>query len=195
MSIIPSGCASCGDRLGASDETCRSCGAAVAPATHPLYGVVSRAAQHEQDGSGRIVVTTRDFMVLEELARLRLRPDDPARHALLDALEQCQVVPPDKVAAEVVTLDSRVVFRVDAGTAEERVVGLPDAHGVPGWSLPVTTPRGLAMLGLRAGSTIISHRRDGSSERIEILSVPYQPEQAARGWRAQSGGDDPPPAA
>jgi hypothetical protein len=77
------------------------------------------------------------------------------------------------------------------------------------------------MLGLRAGSTIVCHRSDGTSERAEILSILYQPEEiaqyrtapnamgigsvsplvprssagAAHDGRPPYGGDDPPPAA
>lgn len=180
MSMILMTCASCGARLRLADKACRSCRATVSPIRHPLFGIVARTALDGSRDGDRVVVTARDFMVLEELARLWLRPEDPARRALLEMLEQCQVVPPDRVAADVVTLDSRVLFRVNGSAMEERVIVLPDAHDVPGRSLPVTAPRALAMLGLRAGSTIVSHRRDGSSERIEILSIAYQPEEAAR---------------
>jgi regulator of nucleoside diphosphate kinase len=214
-------CAFCSATLRLADKVCRSCRAAVSPVRHPLFGIVARTALDEPGGREGLVVTARDFMVLEELARLWLRPEDPARRALLQTLEQCQVVAPDSVAADVVTLDSRVVFRVNEGAVEERVIVLPDAHAVPGQPLPVTAPRALAMLGLRAGSTIVSHRRDGSSECIEILAVAYQPEEVARRRKAPvvvgtglasplvpprfvgaaydgrppPGGDDPPPVA
>jgi regulator of nucleoside diphosphate kinase len=214
-------CASCGARLRLADKACQSCKAAVSPVRHPLFGVVGRTALDKPRDGDRVVVTARDFMVLEELARLWLRQEDSARRALLRMLEQCEVVAPDRVAADVVTLDSRVVFRVNGGAAEERVIVLPDACDLPGRSLPVTAPRALAMLGLHAGSTIVCHRRDGTSERIEILSIAYQPEAAARrqstpnaigtgsvsplaprgsaeatyGRRPPHGGDEPPPAA
>jgi regulator of nucleoside diphosphate kinase len=187
----------------------------------PSLGIVGRAVLDEPRDGDQIVVTARDFMVLEELARLRLRPADSTRFALLQMLEQCQVVPSDRVAASVVTLESRVVFRVNGGAEEERVIVLPDAGGVLHESLPLTAPRALAMLGLRAGSTIVCRRSDGISESVEILSIPYQPEEiaqyrsapnavgigsvsplvprssagAAHDSRPRYGGDDPPPAA
>jgi regulator of nucleoside diphosphate kinase len=77
-----------------------------------------------------------------------------------------------------------VVFSVDGRTAEECVLVHPDGHTLPGWSLPVTTPRGLAMLGLRAGSKAKAERLGGSTESIDILSVAYQPDEAARQRRA-----------
>ncbi|MBV1796181.1 hypothetical protein [Siccirubricoccus sp. G192] len=176
MSVIPMTCASCGAMLGAAGDACRRCGEAAIRASH-----------HEpRDGEG-VVVTARDFMLLDELARLRLRPDSPAARELLGKLERCQVVSLDQVEADIVTLDSRVVFSVDGGAEEQRVLVHPDGHTLPGWSLPVTTPRGLAMLGLRAGSTTMAERHGGSTERIDILLVAYQPEEARRRRAATAG--------
>jgi regulator of nucleoside diphosphate kinase len=177
VSVIHVTCASCGAMLGAAGDACRRCGEAAI-----------RASRHEpRDGEG-IVVTARDFMLLDELARLRLRLGSPAARGLLGKLERCQVVPLDQVAADVVTLDSRVVFSVDGGAEEQRVLVHPDGHTLPGWSLPVTAPRGLAMLGLRAGSTAMAERHGGSTERIDIRFVAYQPEEEARRRRAATAG-------
>jgi regulator of nucleoside diphosphate kinase len=180
VSVINVICASCGAVLGAADDVCRRCGAAVPPARHPLFGIAARAARSESPDAETVVVTARDFMVLEELARLWLRPHEPAARALVETLERCQVVPPDAVAADVVTLNSRVVFSADGGDAEARVLVHPGEHAVPGWSLPVTTPRGLGMLGRRAGSTVTVTRNGDDAERIRILSLAYQPEEAER---------------
>jgi hypothetical protein len=61
-------------------------------------------------------------MVLEELARLRLRSSEPTARGLIDKLERCQMVPPGTVVSDGVTLGSRVVFRGDASAAEARVL-------------------------------------------------------------------------
>ena len=90
-------------------------------------------------------------MLLEELARLRLSFGSPAARGPLGKLERCRVVPPDKVAADVVTLDSRVVFRADEGAEEERVLVYPDGHTLARLVAARPAPRGLAMLSLRIG--------------------------------------------
>ncbi len=166
-----------------------------------------------------INITARDFMLLEELVRLHLHPDSLAARGLTEKLGRCRVVVPDKVEADVVTLDSRVAFSINGGAPEERVLVLPNGPNLQGWSLPVTTPRGLAMLGNRAGMTVTAERSGGIIESIDILSVAFQPEEAARrraarmtsarsaslvplrrpaGLRARrppGDGEDPPPAA
>jgi hypothetical protein len=105
VSVINVICASCGAMLGA----------AVPPARHPLFGLAARTARRESLDAEAVVVTARDFMVLEELARLWLRLHEPAARALVEKLERCHVVPPDAVAADVVTLNSRVVFNAEGG--------------------------------------------------------------------------------
>jgi hypothetical protein len=49
-------------------------------------------------------------------------------------------------------------------------------HAAAGWRLPVTTPRGLALLGRTAGDVIAAPWRDGDAERLHLLEVPHQPE-------------------
>jgi regulator of nucleoside diphosphate kinase len=210
----------CASAAPCSARQTRSAGGAARPFRPP--GLAARTARRESLDAEAVVVTARDFMVLEELARLWLRPHEPAARALVEKLERCHVVPPDAVATDVVTLNSRVVFNAEGGEAEARVLVHPGEHAVPGWSLPVTTPRGLAILGRRAGSTVTAERHGTGAERIRILSVAYQPEEAARrrrattpdaaassppsflrkpagarsaGRRPPHGGEDPPPAA
>lgn len=185
MSVIDVSCASCGVMLNAAVSTCRRCGMAVQPTRHPLFGAVARTAHQEARNSEEdIVVTARGFMLLEELARLRLDRGSSAARGLLQTLERCRVVPPDRIAVDVVTLGSRVVFSANGRAEEQRVIVHPDAHTFPGWSLPVTVPRGLAMLGRCAGSTVVAERPGWDTERIDILFVAYQPEEEMRRRRA-----------
>lgn len=180
MSVNHVTCTLCGSILGGASSACRGCGATASSGRHPLFGAVARNPDYEPDGAKDLTITAHDFILLEELARLRLNPECPAAHGLLEKLELCRVVKPDMVEPDVVTLNSRVVFSVDGNAAEERVLVLPDGHTLQGWSLPVTAPRGLGMLGLRAGTTFVVERYTGMTERIEILSVAYQPEENAR---------------
>jgi len=134
-----------------------------------------RQEQHVcETGDPGILITARDFMVLEDLARFSMRPADAVTRLLIDKLEQCRVLPPGILSRDVVTLNSRVLFGLDEHPAEARVLVHPDDITRSGWTLSVTSLRGLALLGRRAGSTVDVEQRDGSRERIRILSVMHQ---------------------
>lgn len=192
MSDITRSCTACGSTLAAADRQCRECGEATPLRRQSLFRIVTSAAAantaNEGEDAGAVVIISRDFMQLEELACLRLDRDDPVARRLREKLDRSRVVPPGSVPPGTVTLGSRVLFSVDRGPVESRVLVLPDGHALYGWSLPVTTPRGLAMLGLRAGATALAERRDGGVERLAIRAVAYQPDDRRPGCGAPTGG-------
>jgi regulator of nucleoside diphosphate kinase len=127
--------------------------------------------------------------MLERFARLRLQPDDPAAQALLEKLDKARILRVETIAADIATLGSRVVFSVDDGRPEARVLVLPAQHAAAGWTLPVTTPRGMALLGRAAGATVTAARHDGTTERLHVLDVIHQPEAAAATAAAAMRGE------
>ena len=152
MTSVVSICVVCGDAVAAPVEVCYACDTAAVPAT-PSCSVAARDTP---------VLTVRDFAVLERFARLRLRPNDPVSAALLAKLDRSTIFPIDTIAPNVATLGSRVIFSVDGGPPEARVLVLPARHCPAGWTLPVTTPRGLALLGHASGALVSATRQDGS---------------------------------
>lgn len=176
-------CIACGTPLAAADRQCRGCGAANPLPRQSLFRIVTGAAAANApsavEDAGPVVITSSDFMQLEELACLQLDRGDPITRRLREMLDHCRVVPPASAPPDIVTLDARVQFSVDGGPVESRVLVLPDGHGLYGWSLPVTTPRGLAMLGRRTGATALAEGRDGGVERIAIRSVAHPSDSAA----------------
>jgi regulator of nucleoside diphosphate kinase len=83
-------------------------------------------------------------------------------------------MPPD-----VVTMNSRVRFVVEpAGREVEMTLVYPrDFTGGPG-QLSVTTPAGVAVLGLAVGQQIEWIAPNGQTVRARIVDIPYQPERA-----------------
>lgn len=169
-------CLFCGARLDGTESLCPTC-RKNAPALRcfrfeVIEGASSSSAQpSEAIEGGDIIITTRDHFVLDEIACLRMRSGDAAARILIEKLKCSKIVSPEDVPADVITLGSRVVFSVDGGDAEARVLTHPDAHSVSAWSLPITAPRGAALLGLRAGAVTNAPRLRGGMERIDILSV------------------------
>ncbi|WP_172348077.1 nucleoside-diphosphate kinase [Mesorhizobium sp. NZP2298] len=128
-------------------------------------------------------LTTKDFAVLEVMLERRRAFADPIVHMLEHKLSSADVVPIDSVGPDIVTLNSRVVFSVDAGHTETRTLVQNEVRGPVGSSLSVATRRGLCMLGMAQGQTASIEHADGRRESILIKAVLYQPEAARRAVR------------
>jgi regulator of nucleoside diphosphate kinase len=100
--------------------------------------------------------------------------------ALQRALARAIVVPAAEVPADVVTMNSRVTY-ADETTGVRATVKLVYPQGSAGRGhLPVTSPLGTALLGLREGQEIDSHFPLGGRRRLRVEAVLFQPE---RRWR------------
>jgi regulator of nucleoside diphosphate kinase len=125
-------------------------------------------------------LTTKDFTILEVMLERCLGRDDPMREILRRKLEGATVVFRDDVAPTVVTLSSRVSYRVDDGPAETRIVAHDEMRGMVGSVMSITNPRGLALIGLAEGQSMTIRRADGADEKLTVQEVVYQPEAAKR---------------
>ena len=128
----------------------------------------------------RYCLTTKDFSILEAMLERRIASGDVILPLLRRKLAEATVVQVGAVGAGVVTLNSRVVFRVNGGAAETRTLVQQENRGLVGLNLPVTTPRGLSMLGMSEGQTMLVDRPAGGQESILIEKIVYQPEAARR---------------
>ncbi len=132
---------------------------------------------------------TKDFAVLEVMLERRRAFADPIVHMLEHKLSSADVVPTGSVGPDIVTLNSRVVFSIDAGHAETRTLVQNEVRGPVGSSLSVATRRGLCMLGMARGETASIEHADGRRESILIKAVLYQPEAARRAVRQKDRAD------
>ena len=125
-----------------------------------------------------ITVSERDLERLE--AMLAGLPDDqPGVDALRGELDRAQVARPEAMPPDVVTMNSRVRFVVEpAGKEVEMTLVYPrDFTGAPS-QLSVTTPAGVAVLGLAVGQQIEWIAPNGQTVCARIVDIPYQPERA-----------------
>ena len=125
-----------------------------------------------------ITVSERDLERLE--AMLAALPDDqPGINALREELDRAQIARSEAMPPDVVTMNSRVRFVVEpAGRDVEMTLVYPrDFTGAPG-QLSVTTPAGVAVLGLAVGQHIEWLAPNGQTVRARIVDIPYQPERA-----------------
>lgn len=125
-----------------------------------------------------IIVSERDLERLE--AMLASLPDDhPGAEALREELDRAQILPSEQMPGDVVTMHSRIRFVVDPAGKEVEVdlVYPRDLTGLPD-QLSVTTPAGIAVLGLAVGQQIEWLAPNGQTVRARIVDVTYQPERA-----------------
>ncbi|WP_027141735.1 GreA/GreB family elongation factor [Mesorhizobium sp. WSM3626] len=143
--------------------------------------------------NGNCRLTTKDFAVLEVMLERRRAFADPMGRMIEEKLSNAGVVPIDSIEADIVTLNSRAVFCVDAGVAETRTLVQSEMREPVGSSLSVTTRRGLCMLGMAQGQTASLEHPDGRRESIRIKAVLYQPEAARRAARERAAAGGPRP--
>lgn len=133
------------------------------------------------DGANaRCCLTTKDFSILETMLERRIASGDVILPLLRRKLAEATVVQVGEVDAGVVTLNSRVVFRVNDGAAETRTLVQQENRGLVGLNLLITTPRGLSLLGMSEGQRVTVNRPAGGQESILIEKIVYQPEAARR---------------
>ncbi len=125
-----------------------------------------------------IVLSSLDLSRLESL--MQSLPRTPELDQLEDELARARVVEPRKVPEDLVTMNSRVSFRItDSGREFEKVLCYPAEAGKVEQGLSVFTPVGTALLGLRVGQTIAWPLAGGKPpQQVEVTAVLYQPERA-----------------
>jgi regulator of nucleoside diphosphate kinase len=128
-----------------------------------------------------IVVTKFDHTRLQGLLQvLRKRSGlDPWNLDALELeLERAEVVSPQSIPGDVITMNSRVDLR-DLATDTSFWVKLvfPGQAATHENCVPVLSPLGIALLGCRAGHTL-QWETPGGTQRLRIEAVTYQPEAA-----------------
>ncbi|MDW6022246.1 nucleoside-diphosphate kinase [Mesorhizobium sp. BAC0120] len=126
----------------------------------------------------RCLLTTKDFTILEVMLD---RGQEAALTQLIRRkLDHATVIFREDVPAGIVTLNSRVSYRVGNAAPETRIVSQSRLNGLVGFVLPLTTLRGLALLGLAEGQSITVTTVDGETEMLSVEQVLFQPEAASR---------------
>lgn len=124
-------------------------------------------------------LTAKDFAYLESLVLSR-NYGEPYTELLRQKLEGATVVLDHGIDRRVATIDSRVLFNVGGGHAEERVLTRDEKTETIQPTLPVTTLRGLALLGLKEDEVFPLRKQNGIIEPIRLMKVVHQPQWANR---------------
>jgi len=132
--------------------------------------------QHRQ-----IVITEFD---LERLQRLIEEMEEfPARdNRYLDELSEellrAEVVAPEEIPPQVITMNSRVRLQdLDSKAELEYTLVFPPEANLDQGKISVLAPVGMAMIGYRVGDTI-SWKVPAGVKRLKVKKILYQPEAA-----------------
>ncbi|HEX2115931.1 MAG TPA: nucleoside diphosphate kinase regulator, partial [Alphaproteobacteria bacterium] len=106
-------------------------------------------------------------------------------------LSRARVVDSERIAPDVVTMHSEVLFR-DEESGRERAVTLvyPGEHTAHDGALSVLTPLGAALVGLSEGQTISFETSDGRSRRVSVVRVLSQPEANGRAAEGRAAAEE-----
>ncbi|MER8476117.1 nucleoside-diphosphate kinase [Mesorhizobium sp. M1163] len=133
-------------------------------------------------------LTTKDYTILEVMRERHPSRSETFSGILQRKISSAVVVFREDIPATVVTLSSRVAYRVNDRPAEIRIVAHDEMRGLVGMLLPITNPRGLALLGLAEGQSMSIPTADGGLETLTVQEVVYQPEAARRERLKLAGG-------
>lgn len=128
-----------------------------------------------------IYVTEFDLQRLSELfagTRLWNQKDRDYLINLEEELERANVVSPEDIPADIVTMNSEArLLDLDAGKEMVLTLVFPASADYEKGKLSILAPMGTALLGYRAGDTIEWQAPSGL-RRLKVVEVIYQPEAA-----------------
>jgi regulator of nucleoside diphosphate kinase len=125
-----------------------------------------------------IILTSLDFDRLEAILDALPVETFPGKTELRGELDRAEVVEPQDVPPDVVTMNSKVRFVLESG--EEFCLTLVYPQDIDGSTerISILAPVGSALLGLSAGAQIEWPRPGGGVIKVRLVEVVYQPERA-----------------
>lgn len=125
-------------------------------------------------------LTTKDYEILQHMLDEYYDQLEAMTWLLRQKLKTARVVRREDMPDNVVTLNSRISFRVGNGVPETRIISRDRSAGPVGYFLPITTMRGLSLLGLSEGQAAVVSRSPSVAEILQVTAVHYQPERAEK---------------
>lgn len=126
----------------------------------------------------RIILTSQDLDRLEALLETLPAATFPGKAELLRELDRAEVVSPQEVSPDVVTMNSKVRFALESGEEFCLTLVYPKDTDGSAERISILAPVGSALLGLSVGEHIEWPRPGGGMMKVQIVEVIYQPERA-----------------
>lgn len=127
----------------------------------------------------KIIISERDAERLDKLLDSFPEKAFPGKAELELEIARAEIVESKKIPASVVTMNSRVKFRVSSSN-EEFNLSLVYPKGVnnKGDTISILAPVGSALLGLSEGDEISWPKPGGGILNVQIKEIIYQPERS-----------------
>jgi len=126
-----------------------------------------------------ITIGSRDLARLEALLDTPALRQLPAAKALATEINRAHVLPPESLAADVVTMNSTVTCLDEVSGEQHRITLVyPQDADVATQRVSVLAPVGSALLGLSVGQCIDWTAPGGRRLRVRVKSVEHPPEPA-----------------
>ncbi len=138
--------------------------------------------EHIMIQQATMCITKTDFERLGNLIELVRGQNDRANLSyagkLEDELEYSEIVAPEDILPDVVTMRSRVKLK-DLDTNEEKAYSIvfPSEANFDDGKISILAPLATALLGNRTGDTVEFHA-PSRLRRLKVLEILYQPESA-----------------
>jgi regulator of nucleoside diphosphate kinase len=99
-------------------------------------------------------------------------------HALKEELQRAEIVPPDELPADVISMNSRAeLLDLDTGERMQFTVVYPGDANIDEGKISVLAPVGTGMLGYRVGD-VFKRPAPYGVRRLKVTEVHFQPEAA-----------------
>lgn len=128
----------------------------------------------------RFLLTTKDHAILQALHEQQRGPHGPFQQLLGRKLRSSAIAFSGDIPPGVVTLGSRITYRVDGRLLGPHVLVQSEAAGLPDFAVSIHTLRGLALLGLAERGALTLDLGNGAVEELRVEDVLSQPEAEAR---------------
>ena len=126
-----------------------------------------------------IIISELDYTRIESLLQASAGIPANIKAALESELERAELVAPEKMPANVVTMNSQVKFSViSSGVTFTLKLVYPKDMDDSGNTISILAPVGSAMLGLKEGDEINWPDGNAGMLQVRIEAIEYQPERA-----------------
>ncbi len=129
----------------------------------------------------KCTLTSKDFAILETMYDRRHTLTESVRQLLKHKLDNAVVMFCEDIDGKLVTLNTRLRYRVSDKPSQTAIVTQSPMDGMVGQCLSLDTERGLALLGLTETAEISLPRQESlAPDRLLVETILFQPEAARR---------------